>query len=304
MPMQAASATVRNIGNSRSYLCFLNAAGGTHTLRPGLCKVQSVAAASRNPTHLVGRVHSATATVVSSSSAEHDSAEDSPQPGPQPQTQGEQEPEGDTSSAGLPASRRRRRSKASPAAAKKQQRPAAFPLQSDLSQLFQQPPEAVKRVRRISSKAPAVLPAGAEQDAAKVADANKKAAADAKRLAQLQLDPQLLADFQPYAESFKQATAGPLQLPRSQAPVQDASAVPAAGPTEVLQQQDEEDDDQEQQQQQQRQQQDGPRGRTRTSQRDFTELFGVKTASQAAQAPQVCPASSVAIRPTAPDCNN
>lgn len=159
--------------------------------------------------------------------------------------------------------------------------------QPDLQQLFQQPsqPEG-PRVRRLPRQQPAVLPAGAEQDASKVLAATKQAAADAKRqaqrLAQLQgIDPSVIAGFQAYASSFEQASKPKQDASKSDGQgQQDASTAAAAMPGDSSKQHKQgSDTDQPQVQQQQQQQQDG-RPKPQRSKRDFIELFSTDGRAQ------------------------
>jgi hypothetical protein len=122
----------------------------------------------------------------------------------------------------------------------------------------------------VARNQPAVLPAGAEQDATKVAAANRKAAAEAKAAAQLlqHIDPQLLAGFQPFARSF-QAAAKPVAQPANQPGAQQDAA--AAGGTSPNASKQEPGTEQEQQQAQQQQKRRLPVAQP--SKRDFIELF-------------------------------
>jgi hypothetical protein len=98
--------------------------------------------------------------------------------------------------------------------------------------------------------------------------ANRKAAAEAKAQAQLQpIDPLLLADFSPFAQSF-QAAVRPLTQPQaSTADLQDATQAEAAEPGSSSQHATP-------QQQEQAQEQQQPRPPTaRPNKRDFIELF-------------------------------
>lgn len=164
--------------------------------------------------------------------------------------------------------------------ARKSRKPAQ---QQDLQQLFQQPdPPSITRVRRVSKFKPAVLPAGAEQDATKVLAANRKAAAEAKVQAQLQpIDPQLLADFSPFVQSFQAAVRPVTQQQVSTADAQDAEAAEAAESSSS--QRTTQQQEQAQEQQQTQQQQRPPTARP--SKRDFIELF--TPTPQGAQTSQV-----------------
>jgi hypothetical protein len=184
----------------------------------------------------------------------------------------------EASSTTAAASRRRRRSATSAVDAAAQVEPTAAgsrqaqgkvrktkkpAQQQDYQLLFQQPdPSITTRVRRVSKTKPAALPAGAEQDATKVLAANRKAAAEARAQAQLQaIDPQLLADFSPFAQSF-QAAVRPLTQPHAST-AQDATRAAEPGNSQHATQQ--------QQEQVQEQQQRPPTARR--SKRDFIELF-------------------------------
>ena len=167
-------------------------------------------------------------------------------------------------------------------ASKQQQKTRSYQA-PDLHQLFTQDPEAsASRVRRVSRQQPAVLPAGAEQDATKVAAANRRAAAAAKAQAQLeqQIDPQVLAAFRPFAESFQEAakSAGPAHS--KAADLQETHADAGRSRQQQTQQQQ-----QQQQLPQQPSQQVQPKQRAKNK-RDFIELFSPKL-QLGVQPPQV-----------------
>jgi hypothetical protein len=126
-----------------------------------------------------------------------------------------------------------------------------------------------------------VLPAGAEQDATKVAAANRRAAAAVKAQAQLeqQIDPQVLAAFRPFAESFQEAakSAGPAHS--KAADLQETHADVRRSKRQQTQQQ------QQQQLPQQPSQQVQPKQRAKNK-RDFIELFSPKL-QLGVQPPQV-----------------
>jgi colicin import membrane protein len=202
------------------------------------------------------------------------------------------------------------------AAAQGRKQPSKSSKQPKIQQLFQQPltttAQQGTRARRVSPQQPAVLPADAQVDPARVLAANKAAAAAAKAQAQLQrLDPQLAAGFQAFRQSFQDFVGEPAaskptadhqtedstETPagakaaaaaaaaKAQAKARAAAAARATGTGSAQQQAPE------QKQQQQLQHEDGGsqarRGPSGRSRRDFLELFGMPLPQQQQQAPQV-----------------
>jgi hypothetical protein len=176
-----------------------------------------------------------------------------------------------------------------------------------LQQLFQQPAEPEgPRVRRLPRQQPAVLPAGAEQDASKVLAASKQAAADAKlqaqRQAQLQgMDPSVIAGFQAYASSFEQASKSKQDSSKAEGQGQPhaetaAAAAAAASDDPSQQQQQGSDTDTQQQQQQEQEQQQESRPKAQRSKRDFIELFSTDGRAQ-----QQVGQASLAVLPSCAD---
>ena len=140
-------------------------------------------------------------------------------------------------------------------------------------------------MRRVSRRQPAVLPAGAEQDASKATTAIQEAA-KAEAQAQ-QIDPQLLAGFQPYVRSFQVAAGSAPPIGRPASPTGAEQETTTAGKQQ--QQQAQEEAVQQQQQGQQQQVDEQPAlqtGRSRAAKRDFIELFAPKPTPQGS--PQVC----------------